>query len=53
MAQVSLAWQMTKSFCSAPIIGTTSMEKLEDCIRSIDVKLSDEQVKYIDEPYQP
>jgi aryl-alcohol dehydrogenase-like predicted oxidoreductase len=53
MAQVSLAWQMSKSFCSAPIIGTTSLEKLQDCIKSIRVKLTEEQIRFIDEPYQP
>lgn len=32
MAQVSLAWLMTKDPVAAPIVGTTSLEHLEDMI---------------------
>ncbi|KAI0028907.1 aryl-alcohol dehydrogenase [Vararia minispora EC-137] len=52
MAQIALAWQLAKDSVSAPIIGTTSLEKLEDLIGALDVKLSEEDVKYLEEPYQ-
>lgn len=32
MAQVSLAWSLSKDFMSAPIVGTTSLDKLKDCV---------------------
>lgn len=32
MAQVSLAWSLSKDFMTAPIVGTTSIEKLKDSI---------------------
>ena len=51
MAQVSLGWIMAKS--TAPIIGTTSLKNLEDLIGAVHVKLSDEDMKYLEEPYLP
>jgi len=53
MAQIALAWTFVKDGVSAPIIGTTSLEKLKDLIASLDVKLSEEDVKYLEEPYKP
>ncbi|TBU29699.1 Aldo/keto reductase [Dichomitus squalens] len=53
MAQISLAWCLAKEPVTAPIIGTTSLQNLEDILGSLDVKLTDEEVKYLEEPYQP
>ncbi|TBU29679.1 Aldo/keto reductase [Dichomitus squalens] len=53
MAQISLAWVMAKEPVTAPIIGTTSLANLEDILGSISVKLTDEEMKYLEEPYQP
>ncbi|WVQ64863.1 uncharacterized protein L199_003032 [Kwoniella botswanensis] len=53
MAQVSLAWSLSKEFISAPIIGTTSIEKLDDLLKGLEVKLSEEEIKRIDGDYQP
>ncbi|KAJ7354476.1 Aldo/keto reductase [Mycena albidolilacea] len=53
MAQVSLAWLLTKDEVTAPIVGTTSLEKLEDLLGAFDVKLSSEDIKYMEEPYKP
>ncbi|KAH8998399.1 Aldo/keto reductase [Lactarius akahatsu] len=53
MAQISLAWTLTKEIVSAPIIGTTSLDKLKDLIDAVDIKLSDAEVKYLEEPYRP
>ncbi|KAI0051426.1 Aldo/keto reductase [Auriscalpium vulgare] len=53
MAQVALAWTFTKDAVSAPIIGTTSLDKLKDLIDAVDVKLSLEDIKYLEEPYKP
>ncbi|KAJ6512602.1 NADP-dependent oxidoreductase domain-containing protein [Mycena sanguinolenta] len=52
MAQVSLAWLLTKEGVTAPIVGTTSLEKLEDLLGAVDVKLSAEDIKYMEEPYK-
>ncbi|KAI9443383.1 Aldo/keto reductase [Lactarius indigo] len=53
MAQISLAWTLTKEVVSAPIIGTTSLDKLKDLIGAVDIKLSEAEVKYLEEPYKP
>ncbi|KAJ6620656.1 Aldo/keto reductase [Mycena sp. CBHHK59/15] len=53
MSQVSLAWLMAKEGVTAPIVGTTSLEKLEDLLGAVDVKLTPEDMTYLEELYQP
>ncbi|KAA1467715.1 Aldo/keto reductase [Dentipellis sp. KUC8613] len=53
MAQVALAWCWAKDGVSAPIVGTTSLANLQDLIDAVDVKLTDEEIKYLEEPYKP
>ncbi|QRW12193.1 aldo/keto reductase family protein [Ceratobasidium sp. AG-Ba] len=53
MAQVALAWCMSKDPVAAPIVGTTSLKNLEDLVAAIDVKLTEEEVGYLEEPYAP
>ncbi|KAI0308747.1 Aldo/keto reductase [Amylostereum chailletii] len=52
MAQISLAWLLQKEGVSAPIIGTTSLEKLNDLVAALDVKLDAEEVKALEGPYK-
>ncbi|CAK5276844.1 unnamed protein product [Mycena citricolor] len=53
MAQVALAWVMAKDSVSAPIVGTTSLSKLDDLIGAVNVHLSEEEMEYLEEPYKP
>ena len=53
MAQVTLAWSISKPFVTAPIIGSTSLEKLDDLIKGCDVELTEEEIKAIDDLYEP
>ncbi|PPQ90831.1 hypothetical protein CVT25_011973 [Psilocybe cyanescens] len=53
MAQVSVAWVLSKEGVSAPIVGTTSLKNLEEIIAAVNIKLSDEDIKYLEEPYVP
>ncbi|QDX41368.1 aldo/keto reductase [Salarchaeum sp. JOR-1] len=53
MAQISLAWVLHKDWVDAPIVGTTSVEHLEDAVEALDIKLSDSDIDYLEEPYQP
>ncbi|KAJ7197062.1 Aldo/keto reductase [Mycena rebaudengoi] len=53
MAQVSVAWVLSKKTVSAPIVGTSSLENLKDIVGAIDVKLTEEEIKLLEEPYQP
>ncbi|CEP19795.1 hypothetical protein [Parasitella parasitica] len=52
-AQVALAWEFTKPFVSAPIIGASRIEQLHDLVGSFDLNLTEEDVKYLEEPYTP
>ncbi|KAF4611739.1 hypothetical protein D9613_003721 [Agrocybe pediades] len=53
MAQVSIAWISSKEGVTAPIVGTTSLKNLEDIIKGLEVKLTEEEIKYLEEPYTP
>lgn len=52
MAQISIAWSLSKEGVNAPIVGTTSLKNLEDIIGALDVKLTEEEIKYLEEPYK-
>ena len=52
MAQVGLAWSLSKDFVSAPIVGTTKIEQLEDMIEGVGLELSKEEVESIDKLYE-
>jgi aryl-alcohol dehydrogenase (NADP+) len=51
--QIALAWLLNKSHITAPIIGATKMEHLEQAIAALDISLSEDEVKSLEEPYQP
>jgi aryl-alcohol dehydrogenase-like predicted oxidoreductase len=51
MAMVAMAWVMKKGAC--PIVGLSSVERMDEAIAAIDFKLSDEEEKYLEEPYLP
>jgi aryl-alcohol dehydrogenase-like predicted oxidoreductase len=53
MAQVALAWVMSKDAVDAPIIGVTSIEHLEQAVEATEISLSDSDIAYIEEPYEP
>ncbi|QRV94953.1 aldo/keto reductase family protein [Ceratobasidium sp. AG-Ba] len=53
MAQVAIAWILTKDIVSAPIVGIMSLKHLEDITGAIHVKLTEEEVKRLEEPYKP
>jgi aryl-alcohol dehydrogenase (NADP+) len=52
-AQIALAWLLGRSGVVAPIIGASKMEHLEDALAALDVSLSDEETRRLEEPYQP
>lgn len=52
-AQVALAWSMSRPAVTAPIVGATKLDHLEDAIAAVDLTLSDEDVKELEEPYVP
>ena len=52
-AQVALAWLLAKPVITAPIVGATKLQHLDDALASIDVKLSDDEIALLEEPYVP
>lgn len=50
MAQVALSWLYSKGVAS-PIIGATKIKHVEDLVKAIDLKLSDSDIKYLEELY--
>lgn len=52
-AQISLAWMLSKPHCTSPIVGISREENLYDIIGSLGIKLNDEDIKYLEEPYIP
>ncbi|PVF94175.1 Aldo/keto reductase [Serendipita vermifera] len=53
MAQVAVAWVLHQDVVAAPIVGVQKVERLADLIGAIDVKLTTDEMKYLEEPYIP
>ncbi len=52
-AQIALAWMLSKPFVTAPIIGATKLDHLDDAIAAIDVSLSGDEIARLEAPYEP
>ena len=52
-AQVALAWLLRQPAVTAPIVGATKPEHLEDAIAAVDVELSDDEAAQLEGPYSP
>jgi 1-deoxyxylulose-5-phosphate synthase len=52
-AQVALAWLLGKPGVTAPIVGATRLEHLDDAIAAEQLSLSAEEVARLEEPYVP
>jgi 1-deoxyxylulose-5-phosphate synthase len=53
MAQVALAWMLSKPVVTAPIIGATRPNHLEDAIAALSVQLTPEELRLLEEAYRP
>jgi aryl-alcohol dehydrogenase (NADP+) len=52
-AQVALAWLLSKPVVSAPIVGASKPEHLEDALAGLQLKLSEDEIKRLEELYEP
>ena len=52
-SQIALAWLLQKAPVTAPIIGATKNSHLDDAVGALGVKLTQEEVAYLEEPYAP
>lgn len=52
-AQIALAWLLHKPGVTAPIIGASKMHHLEEAVAALEIKLTDEDIHFLEQPYQP
>jgi len=50
---IALAWLLSKSVVTAPILGATKLQHLEDGVRALDVQLSTSEIAQLERPYVP
>jgi len=53
MAQIALSWLLHQDAVDAPIVGTTSIDHLEDAVEALEIDLSESDQEYLEEPYGP
>lgn len=53
MAQIAIAWLLHKDWVDAPIVGTTSVAHLEEAVEAVELDLTQSDVAYLEEPYEP
>jgi len=53
MAQVALAWVLKNPVVAAPIVGATKSHHLADAAAAVDVHLTDDEIRTLEEPYTP
>lgn len=51
MAQVALAWVLRNPAVTAPIVGATKPQHLTDAAAALDIELTDEQARQLEQPY--
>jgi aryl-alcohol dehydrogenase-like predicted oxidoreductase len=52
-AQIALAWLLGRPAVTAPIIGATRPQHLEDAVGALSIKLAPEETARLEEPYVP
>lgn len=51
--QVALAWVLRQPGVTAPIIGASKVEQLDQLVAGLDVRLSEEEAQAVEAPYRP
>jgi aryl-alcohol dehydrogenase-like predicted oxidoreductase len=52
-AQIALAWMLHKPGVTSPIIGASQMRHLEEAVAAVEIKLTNEEIAFLEERYQP
>ena len=53
MAQVALAWLLSKPVVTAPIVGATKPHHLQDAVAALDLTLTADEIAALEDPYVP
>ena len=51
MTEISLAWLLTK--VTAPVVGATQKHHVDGAVSAVNLRLSSEEIRYLEEAYQP
>lgn len=51
MTEISLAWLLTK--VTSPVVGATKMHQVDGAVQAVDLKLTKDEILYLEEPYVP
>ncbi|GAB3935937.1 aldo/keto reductase [Kribbella albertanoniae] len=51
MAQVAIAWLLTKPVVAAPIVGATKSHHLDQAVAALDLQLTEQEVEALEAPY--
>ena len=52
-AQIAMAWVLAQPGVTAPIVGASKMQHLDDAIAALDLQLSEDELRELAEPYRP
>ncbi len=52
-AQIALAWLLRQPDVTAPIVGASRMEHLDEAVAALDLSLTEEETRRLEEPYEP
>jgi aryl-alcohol dehydrogenase-like predicted oxidoreductase len=52
-AVLALAWMLNKPFVTAPIVGATKPNHLPDAVAALSVRLTEDEMAFLEEPYVP
>jgi 1-deoxyxylulose-5-phosphate synthase len=53
MAQIALAWLLSRPAITAPIVGASKSEHVDDAVAAVDVRLTEAEIARLEEPYRP
>lgn len=51
MAQIGIAWLLSKQVVAAPIVGATKPHHLADAVAALDITLTDDEITRLEQPY--
>jgi aryl-alcohol dehydrogenase-like predicted oxidoreductase len=51
-SQIALAWVLGKPYVTAPIIGASRMEHLDQALAALEIQLTPEEIQLLEEPYR-
>lgn len=52
-AQIALAWLRNNPVVTAPLVGASSTQQIDDAIASLDITLTDDEIRTLENPYTP